>query len=209
MKKSFVLYDDSLDILDELSNEEAGKLFKAIREHHINLKTETTQSLKSVAFGSDRLLSLVFKPFETQLNRDYASYVKKCEVNKENGKKGGRTSIKEPKQPSRSQTPHYSDTIVIVIRYLNRRAKTSLKHSTQKTISTINARLKDNFTLEDFKKVIDIKSSQWFNTDMAKFLRPETLFGTKFESYLNENISISNNPSHFDTNGKPIKGNFQ
>ena len=37
------------------------------------------------------------------------------------------------------------------------------------------------------KQVIDIKVRQWFyDLRMNKFLRPETLFGTKFESYLNE-----------------------
>jgi hypothetical protein len=34
--------------------------------------------------------------------------------------------------------------------------------------------------------VIDNKVSEWKNTEMAKFIRPETLFGTKFESYLNQ-----------------------
>lgn len=39
--------------------------------------------------------------------------------------------------------------------------------------------------MEDFKKVIDWKVSEWTGTDMEKYLRPETLFGTKFEGYLN------------------------
>ena len=48
------------------------------------------------------------------------------------------------------------------------------------------ARIKEGFTLEDFKRVIDWKVSKWIGTDMEQYLRPETLFGTKFESYLNE-----------------------
>lgn len=39
--------------------------------------------------------------------------------------------------------------------------------------------------MEDFKRVIDWKSSEWAGTEMEKYLRPETLFGTKFEGYLN------------------------
>jgi uncharacterized phage protein (TIGR02220 family) len=51
----------------------------------------------------------------------------------------------------------------------------------------ISARLNEGFTVQDFKTVIDNKVSSWFgNKDMEKFLRPETLFGTKFEGYLNE-----------------------
>ena len=38
----------------------------------------------------------------------------------------------------------------------------------------------------NFKKVIDSKSKEWLNTDFEKYLRPATLFGSKFESYLNE-----------------------
>ena len=73
-----------------------------------------------------------------------------------------------------------------IIDYLNSKADTNYKHTTKKTQSLINARVKEGFTLEDFKAVIDIKTSTWKNTEMEKYLRPETLFGTKFESYLNE-----------------------
>ena len=50
----------------------------------------------------------------------------------------------------------------------------------------INARIKEGFTKEDFIKVIDNKVGEWLGTDMERFLRPETLFGTKFEGYLNQ-----------------------
>jgi hypothetical protein len=41
---------------------------------------------------------------------------------------------------------------------------------------------------DDFKSVIDKKSKEWLGTNMERYLRPDTLFGTKFESYLNQNI---------------------
>ena len=43
---------------------------------------------------------------------------------------------------------------------------------------------------KDFYRVIDIKSSQWLDNDMCKFLRPETLFSNKFEGYLNEGVVV-------------------
>ena len=46
--------------------------------------------------------------------------------------------------------------------------------------------MREGFTIEDFKKVIDSKSGEWLNTDFEKYLRPATLFGGKFENYLNE-----------------------
>ncbi|MFR6258931.1 MAG: conserved phage C-terminal domain-containing protein, partial [Anaerovoracaceae bacterium] len=50
----------------------------------------------------------------------------------------------------------------------------------------IKARLSDGFSVEDFKLVIEKKYKEWQGTEFEKFLRPETLFGTKFESYLNQ-----------------------
>ncbi|MCS8595674.1 DNA replication protein [Leuconostoc citreum] len=74
-----------------------------------------------------------------------------------------------------------------IVDYLNEKANTKYRSSGSKTKSLIKARVNDGFDLDDFKKVIDTKTSQWLNDQkMKKFLRPETLFGTKFEGYLNE-----------------------
>ena len=74
----------------------------------------------------------------------------------------------------------------LVIDYLNKKASTNYRASTKNTQSFINARVSEGYTVEDFKKVIDSKSKEWLNTDFEKYLRPATLFGTKFENYLNE-----------------------
>lgn len=74
-----------------------------------------------------------------------------------------------------------------IVDYLNEKANTKYRSSGSKTKLLIKARVNDGFDLDDFKKVIDTKTSQWLNDQkMKKFLRPETLFGTKFEGYLNE-----------------------
>jgi len=88
-----------------------------------------------------------------------------------------------------------------IILYLNNSIGKNFKSSTNKTQLLIKARFSDGFNINDFKKVIDIKSKQWLNTDMGKYLRPETLFGTKFEGYLNE----SHNPNEIDLSR--VKGN--
>ena len=75
-----------------------------------------------------------------------------------------------------------------IVEYLNLKTSKKYKHSTNKTKSLIKARWNEGFRVDDFKKVIDNKCFEWVgNSDMAKYLRPETLFGTKFEGYLNEN----------------------
>ena len=72
-----------------------------------------------------------------------------------------------------------------IIDYLNFKARKNFRSSTAATQSLIKARLNEGFTVEDFKKVIDIKCNEWLGSDYAQYLRPQTLFGTKFESYLN------------------------
>lgn len=74
-----------------------------------------------------------------------------------------------------------------IIDYLNHKCNTNFRTSTKKTRTLIDTRLKEGFKEDDFITVIDKKSSQWLNNkEMCKFLRPETLFGNKFEGYLNE-----------------------
>ncbi|PEP06287.1 phage replisome organizer N-terminal domain-containing protein [Bacillus toyonensis] len=76
-----------------------------------------------------------------------------------------------------------------IVDYLNMKAKTHYKHTSKKTQELIKTRWKEGFGFTHFQQVIDIKASQWIdNTEMNGYLRPITLFGTKFESYLNENF---------------------
>lgn len=72
-----------------------------------------------------------------------------------------------------------------VVAFLNEKTGAKYRASSQSTRRLIDARVNDGFTLEDFKTVISKKCAEWKGTDMEKYLRPETLFGTKFEGYLN------------------------
>lgn len=76
----------------------------------------------------------------------------------------------------------------IPIAYLNQKLGKNYKY-VDKNTKLVNARLKEGYTIDDFKTVIDKKVAEWQNGDMAKYLRPETLFGTKFDGYLNQPIA--------------------
>jgi uncharacterized phage protein (TIGR02220 family) len=76
-----------------------------------------------------------------------------------------------------------------VVDYLNERAGTEFKSTNRKTRDLIKARCKEGFVLDAFKKVIDNKCAEWKGTEFEVYIRPETLFGTKFESYLNQKVS--------------------
>lgn len=110
-KKSFQLYKDTLKILDRLTDEQAGKLFRAITDFNNGIEPQL-----------DETLSLVFFPFENQFIRDADAYANKCEVNKENGSKGGRplkteitqSVISKPKKADKDkdkETDKESDTV--------------------------------------------------------------------------------------------------
>jgi hypothetical protein len=82
-RKSYITHLDSLDILDKLSDEQAGKLFKAIKFYQ---KTKKTPDL-------DLMLDLVFTPFLNQFIRDDENYEKTCEARRVAGGKGGKQKV--------------------------------------------------------------------------------------------------------------------
>ena len=81
-----------------------------------------------------------------------------------------------------------------VIDYLNEKADKNYRSTSKASQRLIDARLNESFQLEDFKLVIDNKVASWkYDVNMSIYLRPNTLFGSKFESYLNENTCSNKN----------------
>ena len=73
-----------------------------------------------------------------------------------------------------------------VIDYLNQKCGTKYQNTALEYVQLILDKLSRGFNYNDFIKVIDLKYQDWNGTDMEKYLRPQTLFGSKFESYLNQ-----------------------
>ena len=120
----------------------------------------------------------------------------------------GKKSEKEPKNSEKNPTNNntiynYNNTNILnniyssVIDYLNEKTerigKEKYSSTSTKTQKLIKARLREKYELEDFKTVIDKKCKEWLGTDMEKYLRPETLFGNKFESYLKQKTGGNKN----------------
>ena len=93
IRKSFLLHFDSLEILDELTNEQCGLLFKACRDFNLGVEVNL-----------DPTISLVFFSFKKQFERDKIKYQNVVDRNKANGIKGGRpfntNNQKNPKEPT-------------------------------------------------------------------------------------------------------------
>lgn len=91
-----------------------------------------------------------------------------------------------------------------IISYLNEKSGKKFHPTADETKKVITARWNQGYRLEDFQKVIDIKCKKWLtDPKYIDYLRPQTLFGTKFESYLNETQpkqAEENNDDRFDFN---------
>lgn len=93
-------------------------------------------------------------------------------------------------------TDKYKDLIKEVIDYLNSTCHTHYTYNNKSYNSHIKARFNEGHTIDEFKRVIDIKAKAWLHDARMKiYLRPQTLFSTNFESYLNEG-SVGNKNGH-------------
>lgn len=91
----------------------------------------------------------------------------------------------------KKEKPQYGGQIKEIIDYLNKKIATRYKYDSASVLKHIPARLSEGYSVQDFKDVIDKKAKEWLNSDLAAFLRPETLFGSKFEAYLNQKGKVS------------------
>ena len=86
-----------------------------------------------------------------------------------------------------------------IVEYLNEKSGKNFRYSSRKTQDLIKARLNEGFSIDDFKTVIDKKCAEWKgDSKMDQYLRPETLFGTKFEAYLNQTEVKKKGIANFD-----------
>lgn len=108
-----------------------------------------------------------------------------CEMDytqKSNGLPGNVEPIPDINTDRNADSKPYKE----IVDYLNEKAGKRYRASSKKIRSLIDARMNEGFMLEDFRAVIDIKCSHWLrDAKMNEYLRPSTLFGTKFEEYLN------------------------
>ena len=88
-----------------------------------------------------------------------------------------------------------TDVYEEIIKYLNEKTGSHFKPTSKSTQRLINGRLSENYTIEDFKYVIDVKTNEWKdNAKMSKYLTPDTLFNaSKFEKYRNQQMPKQQN----------------
>lgn len=150
---------------------------------------EITERRKSV-FYDDTLLLIDVNEYTNLVNVNnnsinannnsvnvYHNQQSKVKESRVEESKGKEKKIYSPSLPSVAED---------IVSHLNSVTGSSYRSTTSKTRKLIAARLAEGFAVDDFKTVVNKKAKEWTGTDMAQYLRPETLFGTKFEGYLNQ-----------------------
>ena len=130
------------------------------------------------------------KEYMRNYMKGYREKQKALTSGKSFSKTNSKANVSQAEEDIEREEDIEKEIYISIVSYLNEKAGTKYKATTAKTKSAIKARLAEGFTVDDFKTVIDKKCAEWIGDDkMEKYLRPETLFGTKFEGYLNAKVS--------------------
>lgn len=189
MSGSFSIYRSVYDALMAYPPAEMKEAFRLIGEYALNGALPDSQ--EGVAFGlfcSVRpLLDRSLKKATAGRTGGLASASKREAKRKQTEAEGKQKEAKKQDNGICSE----------VVDYLNQKAGTSFRASSEATRKLIHARCAEGFGIDQFRTVIDKKTAEWKGTEWQKFLRPQTLFGTKFESYLNQ-VAGSRKVTKFD-----------
>ena len=171
-----------------LSKNRCSEIIKSLeKKGYITIEYVYQQGSKAI---SKRVIKCVRKfdegirEIDNPTRKTEEGYSEKCEDNNTSfSNTFNNTSNKKDivEQSSTAPIPYEE-----IVQYLNQKTGKNFKSTSKATQRHIKARFTDGFVLDDFKQVIDNKCGDWLrDRKMKEYLRPETLFGAKFESYLN------------------------
>ena len=164
-----------------------------ITEEQVGEFLKVFKRLRMIRFDPDNTMRLVNwqkyqKPPKNFLNGKEESVSPTPLLKEEKEKCAKQTDIslsyRENIELLNSKINNERESVKAIIDYLNGKCSTHFKYNTPNTVKHIRARLLEGFTVNDFKKVIDSKYDEWKGTRLEQFLKPDTLFSTKFEGYL-------------------------
>ena len=199
---SFTFFKNYYEVIKELPKEDKRDILESIVDYVFEDKTPNLTGLKK------GIWQLIQRPIDISKRNGSNKSKKNGEQMENKSKKNGEQMEKECSDLSISISNSCSNILENkgcgekkpfkeIIDYLNQKANTHFKYNSKTTQSKINARLNEGYVLDDFIAVIDKKFNEWNNTEFEQYLCPETLFGPKFEKYLNQK------PLKQKTNNKP------
>ncbi|OSB07997.1 hypothetical protein B2H97_16135 [Paraclostridium bifermentans] len=199
-EKVFLVEIESLDNNDGCfaSNEYFANFFKLSK----NRCSEIIKSLEKKGFVK---ISYIYKENSKAIDKRIIKIFEKPKGDIRDSDRCTRETEEGYSEKCEDNNTYLNNTInnniyCLVIDKLNTLANKSYKSSSKKTQQLIKARINEGYKLEEFYKVIENKVCTWKDDPkMDQYLRPSTLFGTKFEAYLNEKLK---NPNKGESYGK-------
>lgn len=189
-RKAFNFYRSYYDVAKELPEKDrAAFLWALIEKQFLNIEPSGLTGMAKLAYISQKY----------SINQQVKGYIDKTKDPLEPPWQPPLEQEKEEEKEKGKVKEEEKEEVKEIIDYLNLVCKTGFKYS-KSSMKHINARLSDGFSPDEIKDVIDFKFKQWGNDPkMSEYLRPETLFGSKFESYLNASkVKIEENKGIID-----------
>lgn len=231
MKDNFLLKKSQKEVFEQLTDEEAGKLIKGIFQYattgenklegylniiFIPIKNEIDKNEERYIKVCERNKKNIEKRWDTKnttgksgipndtKNTDNHNHIHL--ENKSNSNRGmGEEEEKKETFKDTDDDGLLSEISKKVIKHLNKIAGTNFRYTSKLNRSKINARLNEGYKLDDFIDVINKKHKEWQGTEFERYLCPETLFGNKFEKYLNQKEIVKKEVSTPEWFDKEIK----
>ena len=210
-KKSFIIYGEIEETLDELTDEQVAMLFRGM-VHYANTGEDP---------GFKGIVKVAFIPIKQGMDRNDTKWERTKAKRVEAGRKGGlksgqiRSKMKQNEaneanasgfgsnEANEAVNVNVNDNVNVNVNgnvnvadrmaaevtstsldYLNEKTGSSYE-LTDTTLELVESLLKDGYTEQDIRTVIDKKCTEWMKDDkMRPYLRPSTLFGEHFEEYL-------------------------
>ena len=186
-------------ILNLKKLEEKGYITITRQFRDNNGKSNNLYSFKALNNILDRLIKgenieNIISDIATPCTRDRHPHVHEIDPNNtyKNKTNINNTYKNKTKDSADESAQIFHSSILDLLDYLNLRTNKNFSAKNKNNLENISARLKDGFTVEQLKSVIDKKTQEWLNDeDMNQYLNPQTLFRPKkFEIYLNTKSKI-------------------
>ena len=203
-QKGFIVYGNHEEILDRLTDEEAGRLLKGM-VRYFNHGTEP---------DFDGVLEFVWIPIRQQMDANAEKYEKKCQKNRESIQQYWDKVKSNTNEYERIRTNTNATNIDIdigmdidkeieiesvpdagllsfdLIQYLNEKTGSDYK-ADKANADRVRSLLEQRYTPDQIRSVIDKKCAEWMGDEkMRAYLRPSTLWGAKFPEYVSAPVSI-------------------
>jgi uncharacterized phage protein (TIGR02220 family) len=196
----FPLYEELRRVTAALTNDQFGKAVRhALSRYYDGEEQEETDGVISLAAAmmldqAARYDSFREQQRENGLKPKNGGQPREAKVSQGKPNTADNTDVEPGIPPIPIPVPIPNNTCAKAVQLLNDLSGSSFRASTKSTQKLIAAREKDGYTLEDIEMVIRHQCGLWGkDANMSKYLRPETLFGNKFEGYLSD--ARRNNPS--------------